>query len=258
MPRAITKRARTSADYAGGLSRWSRVGLWILGCLLGRPRDSALAIVAAIAIAGILINSLFLQTRPHPAPIFALRPLPVAADAPTGAVAAALPRARPLEAQPASLVPARPRGEILTEIQRELARRGYYDAAIDGVVGAKTDAAIRDFEQVNNLKSSGEASEALLAAIVRAPPKARAAPVPGGAPARRDPIANLLEPSQRMAAIQRALSEFGYGQIAVTGVYGPDTRAAVERFERTHNLPVTGEISDRVAHELTAMTGRPL
>jgi peptidoglycan hydrolase-like protein with peptidoglycan-binding domain len=61
-----------------------------------------------------------------------------------------------------------------------------------------------------------------------------------------------------VTAVQRALSDFGYGQIKPTGVYDPDTRAAIEKFERDHKLPVTGQLSDRVVRELAAMTGRPL
>jgi peptidoglycan hydrolase-like protein with peptidoglycan-binding domain len=58
--------------------------------------------------------------------------------------------------------------------------------------------------------------------------------------------------------VQRALSSFGYGQIAANGVLGPETRAAIERFERDHRMPVTGQVSERLVRELSAMTGRPL
>src|SRR6516165_3419616 len=70
--------------------------------------------------------------------------------------------------------PAAPRspGEIINDIQRELARRGYYDGAVEGLYGPKTDAAIRDFEQVAGLKPSTEPNDALLQAIVRSPAKA--------------------------------------------------------------------------------------
>jgi peptidoglycan hydrolase-like protein with peptidoglycan-binding domain len=61
-----------------------------------------------------------------------------------------------------------------------------------------------------------------------------------------------------VTAVQRALADFGYGQIKLTGVFDPDTRAAIEKFERDHRLPVTGQISDRFVRELAAMTGRPL
>ena len=78
------------------------------------------------------------------------------------------------------------------------------------------------------------------------------------APAHSDPIAALLEPSSRVLTVQRALADFGYGQIKPTGVAGPETQAAIEKFERARHLPVTGQISDRLVHDLAAMTGRPL
>ena len=61
-----------------------------------------------------------------------------------------------------------------------------------------------------------------------------------------------------MQAIQRALADFGYGQLGATGVYDPETKAAIEKFERDRRLPVTGQISDDLVRELSAMTGRPL
>ena len=47
-------------------------------------------------------------------------------------------------------------------------------------------------------------------------------------------------------------------QIKATGVYDPETRSAIEKFERDRRLPVTGQLSDRLVRELAAMTGRPL
>ena len=64
--------------------------------------------------------------------------------------------------------------------------------------------------------------------------------------------------SRRVAAIQRALTEYGYGQLKPTGTIGADTQAAIQKFERERKLPVTGQVSDRLARELGAMTGRPL
>jgi peptidoglycan hydrolase-like protein with peptidoglycan-binding domain len=71
-------------------------------------------------------------------------------------------------------------------------------------------------------------------------------------------IGNLINSSRPLAPIQRALSEFGYGPLETNGTFGPHTRAAIERFERDHRLPVTGQISDRLIRELSNMTGRPL
>jgi hypothetical protein len=48
--------------------------------------------------------------------------------------------------------------------------------------------------------------------------------------------------------VQRALSEFGYGQIKSTGTL----------FERQRNLLITGRLSERLIRELSAVTGRTL
>lgn len=79
---------------------------------------------------------------------------------------------------------------------------------------------------------------------------------------RNDQIAELISsfigsPS-RVTAVQRVLSKFGYGQIRPSGILDEATRAAIEKFEREHQLPVTGRLSDRLLSELAAMTRHPL
>src|SRR5271170_6896872 len=86
-----------------------------------------------------------------------------------------------------------------------------------------------------------------------------ATPAPQPAAVRRDdPIADLIGPSPRIAAVQRALSEYGYGQIKPSGVLDDSTSDAIEKFEREHKLPVTGRVSDRLISELQTMVGHPL
>jgi peptidoglycan hydrolase-like protein with peptidoglycan-binding domain len=62
----------------------------------------------------------------------------------------------------------------------------------------------------------------------------------------------------RVAAVQRALTEYGYGQLKPTGVAGADTQAAIQKFEKARKLPVTGQVSDRLVRELAAMIGHPI
>lgn len=81
---------------------------------------------------------------------------------------------------------------------------------------------------------------------------------PQGAVAPHDPIAELIGMSSRIMAVQRVLSDYGYGQIKPTGVLDQPTSAAIEKFEREHNLPVTGRVSGRLVSDLSAMIGRPL
>jgi peptidoglycan hydrolase-like protein with peptidoglycan-binding domain len=219
----------------------------VIGFLARHPRDAVVAIVAAAVIAAIVINGLLLQPGPHPAPIFALRRPQIAASEATGAVAPVLPRPRPAEAGTV-----RTRVDVIADVQRELTRRGFYDGPADGVYGAKTDTAVRDFEQAAGLKASIEPNEALLQSIIHSPVKTQP-----HAAQKDDQIAGLLAPPRQVTAIQRALSEYGYGPLKATGNYDADTRAAIERFERDRKLPVTGVISERFIRELAALTGHP-
>jgi peptidoglycan hydrolase-like protein with peptidoglycan-binding domain len=234
-------------------------------------RDAVGFIVVVLAVIAIVVNGLLLQAGPHPAPMFkdTVAAIPPASkeaskqgsketskDAAKD-VARVLPRARPPEttgkAEP------RPIAEIIADIQRELARRGFYDGVIDGRYGPRTDAAVRDFEQASGLKASTEPNEALLAAIKRSnakPPKAPSGLRPAVQQIRLEPAADAA--SKRVVAIQRALAEYGYGQIKTTGVVDGDTKVAIERFERERRLPITGQVSDRFTRELAAVTGRPL
>jgi peptidoglycan hydrolase-like protein with peptidoglycan-binding domain len=77
---------------------------------------------------------------------------------------------------------------------------------------------------------------------------------------RDDPIANLIapQPSPKLTSVQRALSEFGYGQIRPTGVLDESTSTAIQKFEREHKMPITGRVSEHLVAELTAMVGHPL
>jgi peptidoglycan hydrolase-like protein with peptidoglycan-binding domain len=215
------------------------------------PREFVGGLMATAAIVAIFVNALFLQHGPHPAPIFAARPQLVQ-PAPV-----ALPRPRAVEPAAAPATPARSQMQIVGDIQRELGHKGFYDGANDGIWGAKTDAAARDFAQAAGLKINVEAGEALLHAIVTSgATKAHGAAAP--APARNDPIAALIAPTQQVLGVQRALADFGYGQIKPSGVYDPATKAAIEKFERDRRLPVTGVISEPLVRELSAVTGRPL
>src|SRR5712691_4409136 len=83
-------------------------------------------------------------------------------------------------------------------------------------------------------------------------------PAPIPVSSRNETIANSAQGSRRVAAVQRALTEYGYGQLKPTGTVGSDTQAAIQKFERERKLPVTGQMSDRLVRELIAVTGRPI
>lgn len=271
----MRSKGRKERDGAAAVERPS-----LLQALGWSGRDAVAFVVAVSAAVLVLVNTLFLQPGPHPAPmvrssvaaIMPPSPVPDSAPSPThghrlAGTTAALPSPRPQMApkvEHAKAVPApaaaRPSAAVVADIQRELSRRGFYDGVVDGRYGPRTDSAIRDFEQAAGLRSSAVPDDALLRSIRRSLVRSRPAVRPPARipQAKPDPIADLIAPSKQVIAVQRALSEFGYGQIKPTGIVDPETQSAIQKFERERKLPVTGQLSHRVVRELAAITGRPL
>lgn len=247
----------------------TRLSSW----LLHHPKDAVALLTATAGCLAIAINALFLQSGPHPAPPLSLhtilsgRSAHKAEPLPRRRPAVPIPPPAPAAAQPQA------RAGLVTAIQRELAKRGFYDGTVDGIYGPKTEAAVRAFGDAAHVKPAAEPSQALLHSIVHSSVKAKR-PATTGAVTRPDPIAKLIAsseqrqpaPSSRAEAtppnlvegVQRALTDFGYGQIRPTGTIDPDTVAAIEKFERSRKLPVTGKITERLVEALTTLTGKPL
>ncbi|KPK55942.1 MAG: hypothetical protein AMS22_02875 [Thiotrichales bacterium SG8_50] len=71
-----------------------------------------------------------------------------------------------------------PSQELVKEIQQALAEQGYDPGPVDGQMGARTRAAIRDYERNHGLPETGQATEALLASLRAGPTQpASASPV---------------------------------------------------------------------------------
>ena len=56
-------------------------------------------------------------------------------------------------------------GEMVSQIQTRLKNWGYYDGAVDGVYGSRTEAAVRWFQQKNGLSPDGQVGDQTLAAL---------------------------------------------------------------------------------------------
>src|SRR5436305_12284787 len=98
MGRAAT--ARVDDEFSGRSA--GRLPLILFGirlrAVLRRPRDCLAAGLAGFATIAILVNALFMQSGPHPAPIFANKPAPVIA-LPTAPAAAQTPQRKAAEAK---------------------------------------------------------------------------------------------------------------------------------------------------------------
>jgi Putative peptidoglycan binding domain len=193
----------------------------VMRILLHSPKDMIAGVLAFAAVSAIIANALFLQAGRHPSPMFgSVVAIPPAGSAP----ASLLPRPRPVETatRSADTSPSEPKP-------------------------AEPKAA----DAMANLVKSTGAPAAAPSNIARPPAAIPASP-------HSETTANPAAAPRRVAAVQRVLTEYGYGQLKPTGTIGSDTQAAIQKFERERKIPVTGQVSDRLVHELTTVIGRPI
>ncbi|MFL6791600.1 MAG: peptidoglycan-binding domain-containing protein [Bradyrhizobium sp.] len=195
--------------------------------LLHSPKDTVAGTLAAAAVVAIIINALLLQAGRHPSPMFGSSVVTLPPPAPVAA-ASPLPRPRPVEAavRPAESTPPPPESKPV--------------------------------EAKSGDKSADKGADPMTNLVVKSTSAPSAAPSNVARPPAPIPASNQPAGARRVAAVQRALTEYGYGQLKPTGTIGSDTQAAISKFERERKLPVTGQMSDRLVRELTAVIGHPI
>jgi hypothetical protein len=228
MPRPRRRRGAQAVAVEAEAER----GL-LLRILLHSPKDTFAGVLAFAAIVAIVVNALFLQAGPHPSPMFgSIVTMPVPVQAP----ASPLPRPRPAEATRSELAPPEPK----VPEPRVLEIKAAEPKAAD----------LRGADPLTNLVKATSTAPIATSSIPRPP---AAIPVSSRSDGALNPGG-----SRRVAAVQRALSENGYGQLRATGTIGADTQAAIAKFERERHMLVTGQVSDRLVKELTVVTGHPI
>jgi hypothetical protein len=204
--------------------------------LLHSPKDMVAGVLAFAAASAIIANALFLQAGHHPSPMFGsvvaipaagltpASPLPRSRSVELAAkpAEASLPESRPVESKPAEIKPA----ELKAAEPKAAEPKAAEPKAADP-----------------------------LANLVKA---TAAMPATSNVPRPPASIPIAAQGARRVAAVQRVLTEYGYGQLKPTGTIGSDTQAAIQKFERERKLPVTGQMSDRLVRDLSAMTGHPI
>lgn len=209
----------------------------------------------AVLLGAAIVNAVFLQAGKHPAPLFA-------GDAVSRTVTAAIPKPREILLDKGdSLVEADP---LVSEIQRHLAARGYYNSEIDGLMGARTRAAIGVYQRAFGEIVTNEASRQLLEHIRLSNPdrdyhaKARQRVAEAEEKAVRGNEANpvtvrasidVIGDPERIKQIQRALSKLGYN-LTDDGIIGPNTRQAIVEFKKKRGLEVDDTITLTLFNEL--------
>lgn len=205
----------------------------VMRVLLHSPKDTLAGLVAVAAIGAIVANALFLQTGRHPAPMFGtVINLPVPSSVP---LSNPLPRPRPVGADTSPLEPKATEFRVEPKPAERAAEKPA-EKAVEATA--------------STLRPGSDPMTNLVKATTSTPPSAMRPPAP--IPVQQSPAA------KRIAGVQRALSEYGYGNLKITGTMGAETQSAIQKFEREHKMQVTGQVSDRLLRELGAAIGHPV
>jgi Putative peptidoglycan binding domain len=234
VPRSIAVNDRTASRRRKSAAAESERGL-LMQIMFHSPKDTLAGAVALTAALAIIVNALFLQAGRHPSPLFAT----------------VLPATKSVSEPQAS---PRPATVIVTPAQQTTASPQSTSSPMPRPRPAEAE--MRPGDPLGNLvRSTTTPAAPAASAPVATAPRPPAA-IPQSAPAKADPAAGTTLSSARVAAVQRALTDYGYGQIKATGTVGADTQAAIQRFERERKLPLTGQVSERLVRELGLATGR--
>jgi Putative peptidoglycan binding domain len=248
MPRRRRRRASAVAIEA---EAETERGL-VLRVLLHSPKDMVAGALAFAAVSAIVANALWLQAGRHPAPLFGtVVNLPAVASTPANL----LPRPRPVEAD-VPVLESKPAELKASDLRATDPKTSDPKTSDPKTSDPKTSDPKTSDPKISDPKISDPKISDPMGNLVKA---TSTAPITNSIP--RPPASipgDAGSGSRRVAAVQRALTEYGYGQLKPTGTVGSDTQAAIQKFERARRLPVTGQVSERLVRELTAMIGHPI
>ena len=144
-------------------------------------------------------------------------------------------------------------GTAVKNLQRRLKSLGYYSGTVDGKYGTGTVAAVKLYQSVAGLSTSGVATAALQEEIYSdyAPEyEPTPTPRPTATPAAQYIQLSKGDSGSRVTRLQNRLKTLGYYTGTVDGEYGSGTVTAVKRLQRQLNLSTTGTASAALQKKL--------
>ncbi len=115
-------------------------------------------------------------------------------------------------------------------LQKLLADRGFYNGAVDGLMGSQTRNAIISAQKAYNLTADGVAGSQTLAALESDGAKAATTTI----------SATTSTKSAEVSSLQELLSKRGFYNGAVDGIMGPQTRTAIVAAQKNYGLVADG------------------
>ena len=125
-------------------------------------------------------------------------------------------------------------GTKVRDLQQDLTTLGYYWADITGNFGSKTEAAVKNFQEKNNLTADGVAGTKTLNAIAAAVGRA------GGSSYSSSTTLKLDSQNSAVTQLQKDLKQLGYYYADITGKFGTKTEAAVKEFQKDNKITADG------------------
>lgn len=167
-------------------------------------------------------------------------------------------------------------------VQRELLSTGHYRGLVDGVIGKQTSQAIRSYQSENGLTLNGAITPRLLEHLRYRRKLIAASEITGSiSPKQPVPVAKpkpvliikqnfvsstpIVKPKKplvtteaapstgaisRVRDVQQRLKNLGYLISAINGEPGPETRAAILKFQMDYGLTMNGVVTGELASAL--------
>ncbi|WP_177344654.1 L,D-transpeptidase family protein [Evansella clarkii] len=141
------------------------------------------------------------------------------------------------------------RGESVKELQKNLNTLGYNPNGIDGVFGPGTASAVKKFQKDNKLTVDGVAGTKTKNLIEE---KLKGKKKPASTTTGQLKTTTLKSGSSGSAVkdLQTKLTGLGYSTKGVDGKYGPNTTAAVKKFQRDNKLTPDGIAGPKTLEKL--------
>ncbi|CAH2598621.1 Peptidoglycan-binding protein [Rhodovastum atsumiense] len=131
-------------------------------------------------------------------------------------------------------------------VQDRLRQLGAYTGVVDGIWGEDSAAALRQFQQGHGLQATGQLNQATAAMLNLNPAELLAA-----AAADQD-AAQAPRPlsSVEVRNLQSRLRDLGYYRGSIDGAWGAGTQDALQRFQQSSGIQVTGRVNPQTVTAL--------
>jgi lipid-binding SYLF domain-containing protein/N-acetyl-anhydromuramyl-L-alanine amidase AmpD len=145
--------------------------------------------------------------------------------------------------------------EKVKDVQAALKKDGFDPGRVDGIIGPRTMAALRNFQAHNGLEVTGTLNTETENALMASAGTTRRSK-PGTS--EREPTPTTPKDQSNASSIedvrhfQQALTDLGYEPGELNGMMTSQTREAIREFQYLNNLPVTGNLDEQTKAAIDA------